>query len=104
MRLTGVSQGAARRWLLVFSVAALPGCGAAAGPAAQAPAASAAPDEGRVAPPNRIRHRGQDLYLSGFNIAWFDFARDVGRGLDEVRLRQAVADLVAAGGNTLRWW
>jgi mannan endo-1,4-beta-mannosidase len=25
-------------------------------------------------------------------------------GLNEARLRQALADLVASGGNTLRWW
>lgn len=82
--------------------AALPACGAASGPAAQAPDASGGARPS--APPNRIEHRGQELYLSGFNIAWFEFARDVGQGIDEGRLRQAVADLVAAGGNTLRWW
>jgi hypothetical protein len=42
--------------------------------------------------------------LSGFNIAWFDFAKDVGKGIDEQRLRQAASDVAAAGGNTMRWW
>lgn len=55
-------------------------------------------------PLNRIRHHGRDYYLSGFNIAWFDFSRDIGRGLNEARLRQAANDLVSVGANTMRWW
>ncbi|BCE00070.1 PKD domain-containing protein [Marinicellulosiphila megalodicopiae] len=53
---------------------------------------------------NRITYMGQPLYLSGFNIAWFGFAGDVGNGVDTNQLRQAIADLKQAGGNTLRWW
>jgi mannan endo-1,4-beta-mannosidase len=53
---------------------------------------------------DRIRHQGRDHYLSGFNIAWFDFARDVGRGVNEPRLRRAAGDLLSVGGNTMRWW
>jgi mannan endo-1,4-beta-mannosidase len=88
--------------LMVLCAAALPACAAAASPAPRVP--QARDGEAPAAAPNRIQHRGRELYLSGFNIAWFDFARDVGQGIDETRLRQAVADLVAAGGNTLRWW
>jgi mannan endo-1,4-beta-mannosidase len=73
-------------------------------PSAVAPASAEPPVASRAAPPNRIHHRGKALYLSGFNIAWFDFAKDVGKGIDEARLRQAASDLVEAGGNTLRWW
>src|SRR5690606_5879925 len=87
---------------------ALPACGAGASSspvaAPSSVAAGAGPDAPAPPPSNRIRHRGRDYYLSGFNIAWFDFARDIGRGLDEARLRQAAADLVAVGGNTMRWW
>jgi Cellulase (glycosyl hydrolase family 5) len=81
---------------------ALPAC-AARMPSTLAATPSAAEPPPR-APPNRIQHRGEDLYLSGFNIAWFDFANDVGKGIDEARLRQAAQDLADAGGNTLRWW
>ena len=63
------------------------------------------------APLNRIRYNGQDLYLSGFNIAWFDFAQDFNvkdgnssKGIQETKLNTAIADLKASGGNTLRWW
>jgi mannan endo-1,4-beta-mannosidase len=87
-------------------LATLPACGASA--AASAPAAAPPPASAIEAEPgaplNRIRHRGKDLYLSGFNIAWFDFAKDIGKGIDEERLRRAASDVSKAGGNTLRWW
>ncbi len=102
-----------RAVFFLLSAAALSACGASASSAPAATPASrsgASPPEESAstapisAPPNRIQHRGQALYLSGFNIAWFDFANDVGKGVDEKRLRQAASDLVEAGGNTLRWW
>ncbi len=99
------SRASASRWVLVIFAAALPACGASTSSAPlQTPASGAGHGATLAAPPNRIVYRGEDLYLSGFNIAWFDFARDVGHGIDEKRLRQVLADLVAAGGNTLRWW
>jgi mannan endo-1,4-beta-mannosidase len=96
--------------LVLLSTAALPACGANASSMAPATPASSGEDEPapsareRLAPPTRIHHNGQDLYLSGFNIAWFDFAKDIGHGIDEARLRRAASDLAEAGGNTLRWW
>jgi mannan endo-1,4-beta-mannosidase len=108
MRHHGPSRGRIRLEGLLLCAVASSACGAGA---ASAPPASPASAVGRgdagtgvSAVPNRIRHRGEELYLSGFNIAWFDFAKDIGAGLDEARLHQAIADLVAAGGNTLRWW
>lgn len=93
------------RLSLFLGALAASACGASVASAPPATPASAAASESRgAAPPNRIHHAGQDLYLSGFNIAWFDFANDVGKGINEERLRQAASDLVAAGGNTLRWW
>jgi hypothetical protein len=101
----------ARRFQLLVLIAPLllSGClrkavaARSAGPeGASPPAASDEPSY--PPPPSRILHRGQELYLSGFNVAWFDFARDVGLGLNEARLRQALTDLTASGGNTLRWW
>lgn len=53
---------------------------------------------------DHIMYRGKPVYLNGFNIAWFDFAKDFGRGLDEKSLRKALADVHSVGGNSLRWW
>ena len=98
---------------LLAVLVVVPACGAGASSApATTPTNDAEDDEGwndgEVAtgpqPLNRIRHQGRDYYLSGFNIAWFDFARDIGRGLDEARLREAASDLVSVGANTMRWW
>ncbi|HWO14204.1 MAG TPA: hypothetical protein VNN80_32085, partial [Polyangiaceae bacterium] len=94
----------------LFAVGILPAC--AAGTAASpAPATPAAPGDAggqrgvqHVGPPGSVRVGGREVYLSGFNIAWFDFAKDIGRGVDERRLREVLSDLVAVGGNTLRWW
>ncbi|MGL1956001.1 MAG: PHB depolymerase family esterase [Colwellia sp.] len=60
--------------------------------------------ESPVTSTNRIRYMNKDLYLSGFNIAWFDFAKDIGNGVDTNQLQQAISDLKQGGGNTLRWW
>lgn len=105
---SSTSPSVRRRALAAFvSATALTACGAGA---SSTPARSPSPtpppavEPAGPAPLNRIRHRGRDLYLSGFNIAWLDFAKDIGQGLDEKRFRQAASDLVAAGGNTLRWW
>ena len=54
--------------------------------------------------PNHIIYNDKAIYLSGFNIAWLDFANDFGAGFDEARLRQALFDVSNAGGNSLRWW
>ncbi len=69
--------------------------------AADSASAGAAPRAARL---DRIQHAGKSSYLSGFNLAWLDFARDVGRGLDAPRLRRALLELTEAGGNTIRWW
>ena len=47
----------------------------------------------------------QDLWLNGANIAWVNFARDVGPG--ETRLdvfERIFRELHENGGNTLRFW
>lgn len=96
----------------LLSLGASLACGA--GATARAPSSSASIPSSEavgsserlapVGPPRGVRIGDADVYLSGFNIAWFDFAKDIGRGLDERRLRAALDDLVAVGGNTLRWW
>lgn len=61
---------------------------------------------------HKICHNGNPIFLSGMNIAWFNFSQDVGRqgadgGLlyvDESKVRKTFQDLRKAGGNTARWW
>lgn len=53
---------------------------------------------------NLVKHLDKNLYLSGTNIAWFNFAKDFGFGLNEKKLRLALQELQAAGANSVRWW
>jgi hypothetical protein len=56
-------------------------------------------------PGNRIRFNDQDLFLSGGNVAWIDFARDVGPGDTRFDVfRQAFEDVRDNGGNAFRFW
>lgn len=55
-------------------------------------------------PSGHIIVKGKAVYLSGFNVAWFDFAHDFGKGLDEQNLRKALQQVKDSGGNSLRWW
>lgn len=99
---------------LLFGVAALGGCADTHDDASvqQSAEAEALNREhlkhieglGSNAEQSRILYNGSPVYLSGFNIAWFDFARDVGAGISEPALRVALQDVATAGGNTLRWW
>lgn len=57
-----------------------------------------------VSPEGFISYEGKQVYLSGFNIAWIDFARDFGKGLNEQEFRRALEQVKASGGNSLRWW
>ena len=41
--------------------------------------------------------------MSGMNLAWMDFANDLGN-FNETLFTQRVESLAAAGGNTIRWW
>jgi cellulase (glycosyl hydrolase family 5) len=100
-----VGRARAPSFLLVLAL--LPACAASASSTAPVTPASrpgSGGEPGAAPPLDALLKNGEALYSSGFNIAWFDFAKDFGRGIDEARLRQAAGDLVAAGGNTLRWW
>ncbi|MEG8946109.1 Ig-like domain-containing protein [Rosettibacter firmus] len=54
---------------------------------------------------NRIRYNNQDLFLSGTNLAWLSFARDIGTGSTDFN---TFADIFLTihenGGNVVRWW
>ncbi len=56
-------------------------------------------------PQSRIPYNNQELFLSGANLAWIDFARDIGPG--ETRFDQFAEVMLPMhdhGGNALRWW
>jgi hypothetical protein len=48
---------------------------------------------------------GRRVFVTGFNLAWINYANDVGdMPLDERRFRKAAQDIASAGGNTIRVW
>jgi len=56
-------------------------------------------------PRGRVAVNGQDLCLSGGNMAWVRFARDVGPGSTNLRqFEEICSEVQANGGNTLRFW
>ncbi len=58
-----------------------------------------------VAAQSRIPFNGRQLFLSGSNIAWVNFASDIGPGpTDPGTFRDMFDSLRAGGGNTMRLW
>lgn len=53
--------------------------------------------------PALIEHLGQPVFLSGMNIAWINFGRDLDE-FDENKFQKALDDVMLAGGNCVRWW
>jgi len=54
---------------------------------------------------NRVSFNGQDLWLNGGNVAWVNFARDVGPGTFPESDYQAMFDQVRENGaNSMRLW
>ena len=54
---------------------------------------------------NRINYNNRNLYLSGSNIAWVNFAADIGPGSTNfTRFGQIFSELHADGGNAMRFW
>jgi hypothetical protein len=54
---------------------------------------------------NRIEVDGRHIFLNGGNIAWVDFARDIGPGETRLDLfEQVFREVNEHGGNTLRMW
>lgn len=55
---------------------------------------------------DRIKFNGQEIFLNGSNVAWINFANDIGPD-SEVNLekfRNIFADIHASGGNSMRLW
>ena len=56
-------------------------------------------------PQSRINYNNQDLFLSGANLAWLNFANDIGPGLtDFTGFSDVMLQLHDHGGNALRLW
>ncbi len=54
---------------------------------------------------NRVKYNSQELFLNGANIAWVNFAGDVGTGSpDTTTFGQILLSVHNAGGNSVRWW
>lgn len=59
----------------------------------------------RAQPMDRVPFNGQELFLSGGNIAWVSFARDIGPGFTNLsQFEDIFQELHANGGNALRFW
>ena len=53
----------------------------------------------------RIKYNNQQLFLSGANLAWLSFARDIGPGTTDFNsFGDILLQMHDAGGNALRWW
>jgi len=58
-----------------------------------------------IAQPNRIAYNNQQLFLSGANLAWVNFANDIGPGTtDYDAFANVMLQMHDSGGNALRWW
>ena len=54
---------------------------------------------------NRIHYRGKELFLSGINIAWVNFAGDLGpNAVDLNQFRKEFQTVRDSGGNAMRLW
>ena len=54
---------------------------------------------------NRINYNDQDLFLSGANLAWLNFANDIGSGNTNLEeFSNILLSIHEHGGNSLRWW
>jgi hypothetical protein len=51
----------------------------------------------------RLIINGQEVFLSGMNLAWIHFGRDL-VDFDETQFIKALDDVARAGGNCMRWW
>ncbi|MDP4183585.1 MAG: Ig-like domain-containing protein [Bacteroidota bacterium] len=54
---------------------------------------------------NRISYNNQELFLNGANIAWVNFARDIGGGsTDFETFNKIFREIHDSGGNSMRLW
>lgn len=56
-------------------------------------------------PPDRIEVQEQEIFKSGSNVAWVNFARDIGPGQTDLDTFEDIfRDVNEDGGNTMRLW
>ncbi len=67
---------------------------------------SPAPTRAQDPPPlDRVPFNDQELFLSGGNVAWVNFARDIGPGATSLQTFDEIfRELKAHGGNAMRLW
>ena len=56
---------------------------------------------------NRIEHNGKAIFLSGANVAWINFAHDIGDpegSTDTAHFRKIFREIHDNGGNSMRLW
>ncbi len=54
---------------------------------------------------NRVNYNNRNLFLSGSNVAWVNFAGDIGPGTTNFsRFGQIFSELHEDGGNSMRFW
>ncbi len=54
---------------------------------------------------NRVNFYGRNTFVSGMNIAWINFAADLGPGtVDTAKFRSIFQTIHANGGNAMRFW
>src|SRR5690606_35068818 len=52
---------------------------------------------------NLINHKGNDIFLSGINLAWMNFGNDLTQ-FNEEAFTQVMKNESDVGGNSVRWW
>lgn len=58
-----------------------------------------------IAQSNRIAYNNQQLFLSGANLAWVNFANDIGPGVTDYNtFANVMLQMHDNGGNAMRWW
>ncbi len=58
-----------------------------------------------LAQTDRVKYNNQNLFLSGANLAWFNFAGDLGPGPTAFNsFEDVLLQMHDHGGNALRWW
>ena len=61
--------------------------------------------QAQMAPPDRIAFNDQEVFLSGGNVAWVNFARDIGPGTTNLpRFESMFQQLSQSNGNAMRLW
>ncbi len=54
---------------------------------------------------NRVEVAGQEIFMNGGNVAWVNFARDIGPGNTNLsRFEEIFQEVQEYGGNTMRLW